>query len=93
MKKLCVFVFSGVLSITSLGKETVNEKKSQSTKMLVEARLEVVEAKKVDEDIKFSNGKVSVKDKKLKVLSVNKGKAIDKNGKFNGKVIEVDVKI
>ena len=96
MKKFCVFIFGVVLAVNSFGSPQKN--KIERVSIPIRAQVRIVEANKVDENIKIFDNKVLLKDKKINVLAVNKEKVSKKNGVIkinnsNKRIVEMDVKI
>ena len=94
MKKFWLFIFGLVLVINTFARDLKSQPESVS--IPIKVQLEIVEANKVDENIKIFNDRIILKDKKLKVLSVNKEKVSKKNGVIkinntNKKIVEMDV--
>lgn len=97
MKKIIIIVLSFVFAIVSFSKEL---SKGESVSIPIRVQVEVVEPHKVSEEIKVVGNKILVKDKKTKVMAINKKYISDKKNQIhlrkndlNKKIIEVDIKI
>ena len=99
MKKLSLFMFIFGLFFTfnCFGKDL---KKSENISIPVVVKAEIVEPTKIDENIKIDKNIISIKDKDIKEVLINKKNIYKKNNSFSynldgdkRKFIEIDIKL
>ncbi|WP_281699727.1 hypothetical protein [Cetobacterium somerae] len=99
MKKfnLFMFIFGLFFTFNCFGKDL---KKSESVSIPVVVKAEIVEATKVSENIKTNENIISIKDKDIKEVFINKKNIYKKNNSFSynldgdkRKFIEIDIKL
>jgi hypothetical protein len=92
-----MFIFGLFFTFNCFGKDL---KKSESVSIPVVVRAEIVEATKVSENIKTNENIISIKDKDIKEVFINKKNIYKKNNSFSynldgdkRKFIEIDIKL